>query len=603
MKTQKQTFGAIAGKHVFRVQTRATGATVAGGKTDFVLLLPASADAETVIAADELTTFFREATGITLPRVPDDGKFDGKCFALGETSVGRSVHADAATLGESGCVVATVGDSYVIKGGRYGVLYGVYDLLGVLFRYETFSARTIRIERNVTAVPMYDLRITDVPDFRFRSPGHAYVKYNDVLCRRFRMIDLETLIDGEDGPYHNNFNYVPPAKFAAAHPKWYSDDGSQMCYTAHGDAAECEALVQEASRAIIRFIKAHPDVPYIAFNHQDNFEWCTCPACSALKNKYDGANSASAALFLNRVRGEVQKWFNGEGKAYDCGQKLVFFAYHGTNKPPVKYDEKKDAFSLIDGEVALQGVIPWFAETNADYTVPLNRGEVNRPVALALRGWRHLSNEILFWTYGTNFENYLAPYPSFFASRETYRFAKAQGAGLIFDECQIDTAASTGWEELKGYLYAKLAWNTEADVETLTREFFEASYGAGAQRMRKVFDAYLRRAKRQIADGFCGWRSEFIDPIQTKFWDKDELIDWEREMTAALDEAGEIARRNIVLERASVRYLLCEVFADAFDAETLGRLRQNAADDLKESGIDRFNEKKTIDVLYQKWGM
>lgn len=121
--------------------------------------------------------------------------------------------------------------------------------------------------------------------------------------------------------------------------------------------------------------------------------------------------------------------------------------------------------------------------------------------------------------------------------------------------------------------------------------------------MRKVFDAYLRRAKRQIADGFCGWRSEFIDPIQTKFWDKDELIDWEREMTAALDEAGEIARRNIVLERASVRYLLCEVFADAFDAETLGRLRQNAADDLKESGIDRFNEKKTIDVLYQKWGM
>ena len=81
------------------------------------------------------------------------------------------------------------------------------------------------------------------------------------------------------------------------------------------------------------------------------------------------------------------------------------------------------------------------------------------------------------------------------------------------------------------------------------------------------------------------------------------MIDWEREMTAALDEAGEIARRNIVLERASVRYLLCEVFADAFDAETLGRLRQNAADDLKESGIDRFNEKKTIDVLYQKWGM
>ena len=143
-----------------------------------------------------------------------------------------------------------------------------------------------------------------------------------------------------------------------------------MCYTAHGDEKELELLVEEAAAAICRYIRSDPDMPYIAFNHQDNFEWCTCPACTALKEKYGGANSASAAIFLNRVRRKIQEWFDGEGKAFDKGQKLVFFAYHGTNKPPVRYNETSDTFELIDSEVVLKNVIPWFAETNADYTCP-----------------------------------------------------------------------------------------------------------------------------------------------------------------------------------------------------------------------------------------
>lgn len=598
---------AIAGKHERRVREGA-GWIVRGGKTEYCILVPPQPDGSVKKAVGEFTFFFEQATGIRLA-CEEEGGGKEHCFAFGDTRLGEGVQTPFESFGESGYRIANAGNSYILKGGSYGVLYAAYDLLGILFGYETFSDRTIRLNRGVTDLPFLETEIAEVPDFRFRSPSHAHIKYNERLKNRFRMIDLEDLLGGEGGPYHNNFNFIPPEKFAAEHPLWYSDDGLQMCYTAHGNEYERELLESEAAEAIARYIRRNPEKPYIAFNHQDNFEWCGCPACTALKEKYEGANSASAAIFLNRVRAKLQKWFDGEGSRYDRGQKLVFFAYHGTNRPPVRYDEASDTFSPIDGETVLKGVIPWFAETNADYTVPLYEGETNAPVARNLRGWKLLSDEILFWTYGTNFENYLAPYYSFEATRETYRFAKENGAGMIFDECQINARVCTAWEELKGYLGASLAWNTEADTEALTKDFFEASYGSAAQRMLSVFAEYCKRGREQVQAGFSGWRSEFIDPIDRRFWRREELERWESEMTAALGELTDaepqraLITRNIVLERAWVRYLLAEVYAEDYSDAELRERRAKAVADLRESGIDRFNEKKKIDVLFEKWAI
>lgn len=597
---------AIPGKHIRKITEGGGGKILSGGKTDYVLLLPEDG-AEFTLAADELTEIFYRASGIKLPRVTDDGKFDGKCISLGGTSVAKNVTAPHAEYGESGYRIKSVGTSYALAGGKLGVLYAAYDLMGILFGFKTFSDKTERLNR-ATELDFVRIDVSEVPDFRYRSPSHAYIKYNERLKNRLRMTDLEDIIGGEGGPYHNNFNFVPPHKFAALHPKWYSDDGSQMCYTAHGDRHELDLLTDEAAHAIERYIRQNPDMPYIAFNHQDNFDWCTCPACTALKERYGGADSGSAVIFLGRVRARLQELFDMHGNVYDKGQRLVFFAYHGTNQPPVRYDESTDTFAPIDDDVMLRGVIPWFAETNADYTVPLTEGEVNAPVARNLRGWKALGGEMLFWTYGTNFENYLAPYYSFAATPETYKFAKRNGAGMLYDECQINTDASTAWEELKGFLSAQLSWNVDQDVDTLTAEFFDASYGSAAPRMLKVFDDYKRRGEQQIGLGYSGWRSEFVDPVNPQMWDKQQLLDWEAEMTAAINDVAdsenrEVLTRNIVLERASVRYLICEVFADTFDSGELAARRKAAADDLRASKINMFNEKKHISTLFEKWGV
>ena len=603
-------FGAIAGRHDFKVQ-QLDKKMVSAGKTDYVILLPEQPTWQEEYAARELQYFFELATGIGLPTLREGGQIPVHFISVGNTRAAEKVCVESSVFGESGCRVLTDGENYLLKGGEYGVIYAVYDLLGCILGLEIFSAKTISLRRNVKDLSLYALDITDIPDFRFRSPSHRYIKKNETLKHRFRMLELEKMLGGEGGPYHNNFNFVPPEKFREKHPYWYSDDGCQMCYTAHGDEKELELLVEEAAAAICRYIRSDPDMPYIAFNHQDNFEWCTCPACTALKEKYGGANSASAAIFLNRVRRKIQEWFDGEGKAFDKGQKLVFFAYHGTNKPPVCYNKTSDTFELIDSEVVLKNVIPWFAETNADYTCPLTEGEVNLPVARNMRGWKLLSDEFLFWTYGTNFSNYLAPYYSFQATQDTYRFAKEQGAGMIFDECQIDTEACTGWEELKAYVSRKLAWNTEEDTKQLTEDFFRASYGCAWERMLKVFREYLDWGREQVLRGFSGFRSEFIDPVYKLYWSREMLERWDAEMSGALQDVQQekdekqrsVLTRNIVLERASVRYLLASVFADDMAAADLQKAREAAKKDITDSGITNFCERHPIGELFEKWGV
>ena len=61
--------------------------------------------------------------------------------------------------------------------------------------------------------------------------------------------------------------------------------------------------------------------------------------------------------------------------------------------------------------------------------------------------------------------------------------------------------------------------------------------------------------------------------------------------------------RNVVLERASVRYLLASVFADDMAAADLQKAREAAKKDITDSGITNFCERHPIGELFEKWGV
>ena len=86
---------------------------------------------------------------------------------------------------------------------------------------------------------------------------------------------------------------------------------------------------------------------------------------------------------------------------------------------------------------------------------------------------------------------------------------------------------------------------------------------------------------------------------------------WDAEMSGALQDVQQekdekqrsVLTRNIVLERASVRYLLASVFADDMAAADLQKAREAAKKDITDSGITNFCERHPIGELFEKWGV
>ena len=126
--------------------------------------------------------------------------------------------------------------------------------------------------------------------------------------------------------WHNTFAYLPKEKYSATHPKWYSVDGTQLCFYARGDEEEQALMFETFMNSFMDVIKAYPDVENITITQQDINTWCTCPVCSAEKEKY-GTDAATIVKFCNKVSDALPEYFEKNGLK-ERNINICFFAYH-----------------------------------------------------------------------------------------------------------------------------------------------------------------------------------------------------------------------------------------------------------------------------------
>lgn len=588
------------------------------GVTEYKIVLPASAAQLEITAADELQTFFYEATGVRLERIPDSGlthSASNKYLSIGKNALSQSagVSTDGLGLGRSGVHIATVDDTVFMLGQEhYGTLFSVYEFLSQTLDFEVFSENAIRLNKNVREISLYNYRIVDIPDFEYRTPGHGFVSNDASLRNRLRYTEIREFVKGKGGIYHNSFKYVTETD-RKAHPLWVSSSGDQLCYTAHGNADEYAALVAHVTACMKELAIANPEIEIFSFTHEDTQTWCGCDTCKAMISEYNDAGSVTITKFLQDVLDSVREWFaTDEGKPYARNLRITFFAYHGTNKPPVAMSADGTP-ELING-FKLDGVIPYFAETNADYTVPLTEGTVNKQYADNMKGWTAMTDEMLFWTYSTNFTEYLTPFNSFNSFAENYKYAAKMGAMSVFDQCQNNNAMCTSWERLKAYLNAKVSWNVNADVNALTQEFFEGYYGPAAQTMLELFYAFRVQATYQNANGYSGSRSVFHAALGNngkKYWPKNWIKEQIDGMSRALTEIESLQNTdselynayafNIRLERVSPLYMMVQLYDGQLTDSDSALYKKTFKDDVILTGVSRVKEKGDISEILDKF--
>ena len=601
------------GTHVFTA-TETDLPFITNGKCGYTVVIPATRGAVINRANGELLNFFAEATGITLAYASDDVYEDkGNGFiSLGETTFFKNsgIVIDKAKLTEDGARIVTEGKNiYIIGGGDYGTLYGVYDFLEILFNFDVYYRDCYEIDKNVNDMKLRNFDVTDIPDLEFRSNGY-YRLIKDDWAYRFRQPrtygTLTFPIYEEVGntsskaaTVHNSLVWLPMSQYAESHPDWYANSGAELCYTAHGNKDEYEEMQRTCVEKAIATLKLYnkednPDLRILNFTQQDNTILCDCAACSSNVDKY-GANSASLILFMNDLRTKLDAAMADLDEKYRRDNlTLTFFAYQSTeNAPSAAYPEMR----LKDGVSVFLATSNTFDHQSSIYEDSNTAGREN------LKNWGKISDEILLWTYSTKFSHYMYPVDTYnFYGKDAYEFFAANNVKLIYNQSQVtQNGTCTAWHNLKAYLDSKLEWDGTRNAKYYTDKYINAMFGKAAPEMKKIYESVrLRIGIVKTMYNGTTLLSGVTDLDDKNFWPYLTVKGWldmYDKAYAALDEyklsdpkAYEVYKAHVDAEFLSPAYIMLNLYSGDLSATESAQLKDRFRAAVKSTGITNISE-------------
>ena len=303
------------------------------GSSDYVIIMPSDATAKENLAKQELIELFRLSTEVELTSKIDDeiSSKNGKYIFIGQNKFLHDFNINPleSELGDQGYIVKTIDDSVVITGANrdgYGTLYGVYEFLSYQIGFECYAEDETYVDE-YKELKLVSVDIKDKPDIPNMWRGSNNYVINSTYQYRTRYIAHTDLFTGGISPYHNSFIFLPPNPYKADHPDWYSNDSSQLCYTAHGNKEEFNKMVVACLVTLENAITTYPQIENIPLTQLDAPTCCECPTCSGVVKK-DGSISATIIRFINALDNKFREIHP------DSKLNILFFAYQASLAAP-----------------------------------------------------------------------------------------------------------------------------------------------------------------------------------------------------------------------------------------------------------------------------
>lgn len=497
------------------------------GASPYTIVKPASSSIDINKAAEELQRFFEEATGVTLPIITDAGltahDANTTYISLGNTKIKNSgVTNSLLEIKKDAYAIQTVDlNVYIYANSDQAVIYGVYDLLGQLFGFDTYYMDCYSFKTTPKTIELEAYETVGQPAIDARSIGGVVYSEADnyIFSDRLqisdgywhRLLPIVNEYNGETNNVHNSLYYFPTETYKSTYKsRIYSDQstwtsnsyssGVQLCYTARGVEADYNFMVQHAADRIINSLQtytpsAYPNYNAVLVGIEDNYYMCSCSACDAVVSEY-GAISATVIIFLNDVAAIVDDWM-ASNSTYARDLQYMFLAYQQCLILPSSLPEisaKIAPFVAMSEMDHSKSVDDETSFTNSNLGMSLSNATVmsyviewgNWAVENGAKAWA--------WTYGNFFRDYFIFYDcyefyeSFFISLDenctgAYEFI------YINQHSQHNASGNeTAFYGLNSYVLSKLAWNPYADVNTLIADYMSAMYLDAADEMTAVFN-------------------------------------------------------------------------------------------------------------------
>ena len=458
---------------------------VSNGTSNYKLVLPTNYHSRELVAANEFNTIFSQSTGFELEVVFDnevDYTTQDKFISLGQTEYLEkfNVIPDYDELSTQGYVMKRIDNCVIISGATrngFGTIYGVYDFLARQIDYECYALDEIYVKK-VDSINLIDVDLTDKPDVpNSIRPAYCYVE-NAEFQYRHRFIAHTDLFLGNMDMYHSSFKFLNPEDYKDGNEDWYSSQGNQICYTAHGKEDKYDALVEQLFNIFLAEIEKVPEIVHVGFSINDNGDFCECTTCKERSAYFGGSNAALIINFMNDLSDRFAKHYEDLGQEKEL--QFMFFVYKTTWQPPTQH---------IDEATCNDNVYPFVCTFNANRVESFS-GPNNADTRTAIEGWEKVAKKMAFWTYSANYNNYIFPADTFNCLQENLQYLKSKNPVYYKNEAVGDNYNTTGFYQLKYYLEYKLAWDTELNMEELIKDYFNHYFQDAAEPMYEYFTRF-----------------------------------------------------------------------------------------------------------------
>jgi hypothetical protein len=445
------------------------------GKPRCVIVQDASATPPERTATKEVANYLHQITGATfaIQESTDLSHVPENAIIIGPGPIAQSLFPEVTLdkLGPEEFVMRTKGHRLLLAGGRpRGTIYAVDHFLQEQCGVRWWTPWATNVPQHAT-LRIPDLDKQEKPAFEYRAP-FWYAGFDPLWKVRNGANGENQQIPAElggcviyKGFVHTFYPLVPPDKYFATHPEWYSlikgkrtHDSAQLCLS----NPELRDFVVEHVKESLR---ESPNAGIVSVSQNDCQGACQCPDCQTI-DKTEGGPSGSMITFVNYVAEHIQPEF--PNVAVDT------LAYQYTRKPPKTVHPKPN-------------VIVRLCSIECNFRAPLDDPS-NAAFLSDLQDWSKICHRLYVWDYVTDFSDYLLPHPNWFVLGPNLRLFQKYNVQGVFEEGAYQ---SNGAEmaELRAWLLAQLLWNPQQDDHALIQEFLNGYYGkAAAKPIRRYLD-------------------------------------------------------------------------------------------------------------------
>lgn len=461
-----------------------------GGASEWVIYRAADAVGSVQLAAEEIQRVLRLSTGAGLPIVDTPAS---RMICLGDNESSRQAGVSAEGLAADAFRIRTVGGNLYIVGKehpddrppwigwtRRGTLHGAYEFLervvGVRWLMPGEVGEDIPSHKKLE---LSELDLEETPDFPVRAlqdvrqelpKGHPEPRMVFRWLVRQKMPSKQ--FDGWKLSWGHSWNDYVTEEQLAEHPEWRAlrDTGERYVPARHAAVKYCTTtpgLVQAFADGVMARLEAKPDRLSASISPSDGGTFCRCANCLPYINDDPHGWASQSRLilkFYNDVAAIVAERYPE--------RQLPGYIYYNYMYPPAETTRMHPNVWLVLYGLRYYGwglAKPTYAAEFAD----------------VVKGWTRFTKNLVYGSYTVwmrSFNGAIIPPPRAILKMELPIAHKAgyRGASMI-------GIAAWGYGGPINYLFARLMWDAETDVDATLDEWLQRAYGPGWVSMRDLY--------------------------------------------------------------------------------------------------------------------